>query len=183
MPGRLAKEGQNTHDNLPSPLHLSRLSGDCAKVQGATGARVGSVVQGIAGVIFAIVLGLIWNWKLGLVCSLFFPLTILAVIVEQRIIIGVDSIEKLAFEQSAKLAIEAITNIRTIAGLRCEEKYVNMYVDLLAVPHKATMRNSHKRGFIFGFSQGIQYFAWGLTLWYGGYLVDIGDATYQQVFT
>ena len=166
--------------NLPSP---PRLSGDCAKVQGATGARVGSVVQGIAGVIFAIVLGLIWNWKLGLVCSLFFPLTILAVIVEQRIIIGVDSIEKQAFEQSAKLAIEAITNIRTIAGLRCEEKYVKMYVDLLAVPHKATMRNSHKRGFIFGFSQGIQYFAWGLTLWYGGYLVDIGDATYQQVFT
>ena len=102
---------------------------------------------------------------------------------EQRIIIGVDSIEKQAFEQSAKLAIEAITNIRTIAGLRCEEKYVNMYVDLLAVPHKATMRNSHKRGFIFGFSQGVQYFAWGLTLWYGGYLVDIGDATYQQVFT
>merc|ERR1719195_1443213 len=58
-----------------------------------------------------------------------------------------------------------------------------MYVDLLAVPHKATMKNSHKRGFIFGFSQGVQYFAWGLTLWYGGYLVDIGDATFQQVFT
>merc|ERR1719394_2155514 len=161
----------------------ARLSGDCAKVQGATGARVGSVMQGIAGVIIAIVLGLVWNWRLGLVSSLFFPLTILAVILEQRIIIGVDSIERLAFEQSAKLAIEAITNIRTVAGLRCEEKYVKMYVEKLAAPQQANLTKSHKRGFIFGFSQGVQYFAWGVTLWYGGYLVDIGDATYQEVFT
>ena len=140
-------------------------------------------MQGIAGVIIAIILGLVWNWRLGLVSSIFFPLTILAVIAEQRIIIGVDSIEKKAFEQSAKLAIEAITNIRTVAGLRCEEKYVNMYVDLLTAPQDATLRNSHKRGFIFGFSQGVQYFAWGVTLWYGGYLVDINEATYQEVFT
>ena len=81
----------------------ARLSGDAAKVQGATGARVGSIMQGIAGVIIAVLLGLYFNWKLGLVCSLFFPLLIIAVIFEQRIIMGVDSVEKVAFEKSAKV--------------------------------------------------------------------------------
>ena len=83
----------------------ARLSGDAAKVQGATGARVGSIMQGIAGVLIAVLMGLYFNWKLGLVCSLFFPLLIIAVIFEQRIIMGVDSVEKVAFEKSAKVNI------------------------------------------------------------------------------
>ena len=83
----------------------ARLSGDAAKVQGATGARVGSIMQGIAGVLIAVLMGLYFNWKLGLVCSLFFPLLIITVIFEQRIIMGVDSVEKVAFEKSAKVNI------------------------------------------------------------------------------
>ena len=70
----------------------------------------------------AIVLGLCYNWKLGLVCAVFFPLLIGAVMLEMRITMGVDSVEKKAFEDSAKLAIEAITNIRTVAG-----KFFNLY--------------------------------------------------------
>jgi hypothetical protein len=70
-----------------------------------------------------------------------------------------------------------------VAGLRCEEKYIDMFIALLAEPHKLTMKKSHQRGFIFGFSQAIQFFAWGLTLWFGGYLVDIGEADFKDVFT
>lgn len=160
----------------------ARLSGDCAKVQGATGARVGTVMQGVAGIVIAVVLGLVYNWQLGLVCSLFLPVTILAVILEQRMILGADSIERVAFEKSAKLAVEAITNIRTVAGLRCEERYIKMYTDLLAVPFEKNKTRSHLRGIIFGFSQGSQYISWGLTLWFGGYLVDIGKADFTEVF-
>merc|ERR1719328_170049 len=161
----------------------ARLSGDCAKVQGATGARVGTIMNGVAGIVIAVVLGLVYSWQLGLVCSIFLPLTIFAVILEQRIIIGADSIEKVAFEKSAKLAIEAITNIRTVAGLRVEQKYSDMYKEQLSVPFELNKSKSHKRGIIFGFSQGIQYFSWGVSLWFGGYLVDIGEADYTDVFT
>lgn len=66
--------------------------------------------------IIAVVLGLCYNWKLGLVCSVFFPLLLLAVLLEMKMTMAVDSVEKAAFENSAKLAIEAISNIRTVAG-------------------------------------------------------------------
>ena len=131
----------------------------------------------------AVILGIVWNWKLGLVCSVFIPITILAVILEQRIVIGADSIERVAFEKSAKLAVEAITNIRTVAGLRVEQKYQEMYMDQLRQPMEMNKKKSHMRGVIFGFSQGSQYLSWGLTMWFGGYLVDIGDASYDDVFT
>ena len=82
-----------------------------------------------------------------------------------------------------QLAIEAITNIRTVAGLRCEAKYVEKYIELLTAPHKLTIRKSHLRGIIFGFSQSIQFVAWAVILWYGGYLVDQRETEFSAVFT
>jgi len=160
----------------------ARLSGDVSKVQGATGVRVGTLCQGFSGLIIATIMGLYYSWQLGLVCTIFFPVLIGAVFAQMKIIIGVDSIEGKAFETSSKLAVEAITNIRTIAGLQCEEQYTSMYTELLREPHKMTLKRSHLRGMIFGFSQAMQFFAWGITLWYGGTLIDDGKATFEDVF-
>jgi len=161
----------------------ARLSGDAGKVQGATGARVGSVLQGVFSIIIAMIIGIYYQWKLGLVASLFFPIMVAAVVMQQKIINGVDTVEKEAFETSAKLAIEAITNIRTVAGLRIEAKYVDMYIKLLTEPHQLTIKKSHMRGFIFGFSQSIQFVAWAVIMWYGGYLVDQRETEFAAVFT
>merc|ERR1712032_870282 len=142
----------------------------------------GTVLQGVFSVIIAIFIGVYYQWKLGLVATLFFPIMVYAVYVNQQIINGVDTVEAAAFEASAKLAIEAITNIRTVAGLRCEAKYVDMYIELLTAPHKLTIKKSHLRGFIFGFSQSIQFVAWAVIMWYGGYLVDQGETEFENVF-
>ena len=56
-------------------------------------------------------------------------------------------------------------------GLRCEDDYVTRYTNLLAVPHKQSLVRAHKRGALFGFSQAAQFFGWGITTYYGGYLV------------
>merc|ERR1712032_1705635 len=101
----------------------------------------GTVLQGVFSVIIAIFIGVYYQWKLGLVATLFFPIMVYAVYVNQQIINGVDTVEAAAFEASAKLAIEAITNIRTVAGLRCEAKYVDMYIELLTAPHKLTVKS------------------------------------------
>ena len=119
---------------------------------------------------------------LGLVCAVFFPALILALFAQMKIIIGVESLEIKAFERSSKLAIEAITNIRTVAGLQCEHTYHDMYMNLLKAPHTMTMNRSHVRGFIFGFSQAMQFFGWGIATFYGGVLVDRDEITFEDVF-
>ena len=81
----------------------ARLSTDAGKVQGATGARVGTVLQGVFSVIIAIFIGVYYQWKLGLVATLFFPIMVYAVYVNQQIINGVDTVEAAAFEASAKV--------------------------------------------------------------------------------
>ena len=83
----------------------SRLSNDASKVQGATGARIGSMLQGIAGLSTAVVLGIYYSYLLGIVSASFFPLLIGAAFLHMKIIMGVDTVEKKAFERSSKVCL------------------------------------------------------------------------------
>ena len=49
-------------------------------------------------------------------------------------------------ERQKQLAIEAITNIRTVAGLGREKMFVKRYIQELDHPHVQAKRKSHLRG-------------------------------------
>ena len=38
------------------------------------------------------------------------------------------------------------------------------------------------RGFIFGFSQAIQFLSWAACVYVGGYLINTDEMTFEQVF-
>ena len=46
---------------------------------------------------------------------------------QHRILVGHDNVEKKALQDASKLAVEAISNIRTVASLRKEEYFVAEY--------------------------------------------------------
>ena len=73
-----------------------------------------------------------YSVKLALVATLFVPLMILGIFLQTKVIAGHESVEKKAFEKSATMAIEAITNIRTVVGLSCEDKFANSYTEELS---------------------------------------------------
>lgn len=52
----------------------ARLSGDTAEVQGATGLRIGLILQGFSSVAVGFFMAISYNWKLTLVSAVFLPL-------------------------------------------------------------------------------------------------------------
>ena len=89
-------------DNSTGAL-CARLSGDAGKVQGATGARVGAVLQGVCSMVIAVLVSMYYDWRLGLVGGVFFPFMFIAIFMQQKIVNGQDTVEKAAFEKSAKV--------------------------------------------------------------------------------
>lgn len=158
------------------------LSSDASKVQGATGSRLGIVVQAAFTLVIAVGIGLYFSWKLGLVVTILVPFLTIGLFLQAKVVAGHDTVEKEAFEGSAKLAIEAITNIRTVAGLRAEEKFIKLYIEKLAVPHKLSYSKSHIRGAVFGFAQASPFFAYGIAMYYGGYLVWNQEIPFEDAF-
>ncbi|CAG0912519.1 unnamed protein product [Notodromas monacha] len=168
-------------DNSTGAL-CARLGTDASSIQGATGSRVGTVTQSVTSLITGISLAMYYSWKLGFVTLAFVPLIIFATYFQAKIIFGQDIIEKDQIEKSSKSAVEAIGNIRTVAGLRREKYFHDLYLDALRGPHKMAVRKSHIRGAAFGLAQAVPFFAYAATMFYGGRLIEEEDLEYSRVF-
>ena len=53
---------------------------------------------------------------------------------------------------------------------------------LLLASTKLIQMKSHMRGFTFGFAQAAPKFSYGITMWYGGYLVENEGVKYEDAF-
>ncbi|XP_050493807.1 multidrug resistance protein homolog 49-like, partial [Bombus huntii] len=121
----------------------ARLSTDAGAVQGATGTRVGAILQALSTLVLGIGLSMYYTWKMTLVSVVSIPLVLGAVFFEARVMSGQGLQEKKKMEAATRIAIEAISNIRTVASLGKEEAFLQRYCVELDLVAKATrIRNS-----------------------------------------
>ena len=159
-----------------------RLSNDASAIQGATGARIGLLVQVFVSIFFALVLSFVWNWKLALANSAFVPIVLFSSIVEIKISSDQWNAKEKALEKSTRIGTEAISNIRTVVTLGLEEKFYMRYMDSLHEPCNNAKRLSPIRGFILGLASNIVVFASIICLAYGIYLFQNEGLPYKNVF-
>ncbi|CAH1787977.1 unnamed protein product [Owenia fusiformis] len=169
------------HTNNTGAL-CTRLATDASSVQGATGSRLGMIVQNIANIGTGLVIAFIFGWKLSLVILAFIPLIVLCGAVETRVLTGVANKDKKALEKAGKVALEAIENIRTVAGLTREQTFFELYNEMLEEPYQNSIKKAHIYGVAFSFSQAVIYFSWAAAFTFGAYQIQIGEMTFDNVF-
>ncbi|KAK4292716.1 hypothetical protein Pmani_034533 [Petrolisthes manimaculis] len=176
----------------------SRLSGGAADVQGvrdvlvlvwvegrvggATGSRLGLIIQSLTTVCIGVCLSLYYDWRLGLVSLPFMPFILACVYFQTKMFTGQNLSEAKTLDQASKLAVEAISNIRTVASLHREEHITAQYIEALKGTHQASVKKANVRGVTFGLANGLPIIAYGAILFYGGYLVKEGQMNFKNVF-
>ncbi|KAK2584732.1 hypothetical protein KPH14_007064 [Odynerus spinipes] len=159
----------------------ARLSSDAGAVQGATGSRIGAILQALSTLVLGIGLSMYYTWKMTLVSVVSIPLVLGAVFFEARIMSGQGLQEKKKMECATRIAIEAISNIRTVASLSKEDAFFSRYCVELDHVARATRTRNRLRGLVFSCGQTTPYFGYALSLYYGGYLVAREGLSYQDV--
>ena len=96
----------------------ARLSTSAEAVSSATGGKIGQVVSGISILVLSSALSITYEWRLGLVTMCFLPPLIIGMILQLWLMMFDGAVQRDALEKSAKVAVEAINNIRTVSGLR-----------------------------------------------------------------
>lgn len=160
----------------------SRLSADASSVQGATGSRLSTLCQATSTLSAAIVIALIYSWKLGLVVISFIPIVIASTYFQMVIISGQISKDKKSTEESSTIAVEAISCIRTVASLHQENSFVVKYVKALEKQFRKSKIRAHLRGITFGIAQSMGTFAYAVALFYGSRLIVDNELTYGNLF-
>ncbi|XP_055005950.1 bile salt export pump isoform X2 [Boleophthalmus pectinirostris] len=170
-------------DPMNSPGALTtRLATDASMVQGATGSQIGMIVNSLTSICVSFIIAFYFSWKLTLVIMCFLPLLGLSGLFQSKMLTGFANEDKKALEAAGQVSSEALSNIRTIAGLAKENKFVEAYEHLLEAPFKAAIKKAHVYGICFGFAQCVIFMAYAASYWFGGYLVSTEGLSYTYVF-
>ncbi|CAE6466675.1 unnamed protein product [Rhizoctonia solani] len=161
----------------------STLSENPQKVNGLAGATLGAIVQSIATLIGASVIGLAYGWKLALVAFACIPLVISAGYTRLRAVVLKDQSNKEAHEESAQVACEAAGSIKTVASLTCEKDFCDNYSRSLEGPLERSNRSALYTNAIYAMSQSMTFFVIALVFWYGSKLVASQEYSTDAFFT
>ncbi|KAI8127489.1 Multidrug resistance protein like protein 49 [Lucilia cuprina] len=159
----------------------SRLAGDCSNVQGATGARIGIMFQAFSSLAVGVIVAFIYSWNLTLVTLVTVPFVCLSIYLEAKVMESSAMAEKAAIEKASQVAVEAISNVRTVTSLGQERNVLERYSTHIDLVEKACIKKLRFRGFVFGLGQAAPFFAYGLSLYYGGTLVANGEIDYENI--
>ncbi|XP_037948001.1 multidrug resistance protein homolog 49-like isoform X1 [Teleopsis dalmanni] len=159
----------------------ARLAGDCSNVQGATGARIGMIVQAISALVVGSIVAFVSSWNLTLVTLVTLPFVCLSVYIESRFMKSCALTEKVAVENASQVAVEAISNIRTVASLGLEKSLLSYYNKQIDHANVACRRKFKFRGTVFGMGQASLFLSYGVSLYYGGWLVANKSVHYKNV--
>lgn len=168
------------NDNNTGAL-TTRLATDASQVQGATGIKLGMMIQNVANMGTALVISFIYGWQLTLLIIGFLPFIIAGGYMQIRIMAGVAGSNKTALEEAGKTATEAIENIRTVVSLGREETMHKRFLGHLETPYKAALKKAHVVGFAFGFSQAVIYFVYAAAFVLGAYLIQEKKMVFEDV--
>ncbi|KAM6260581.1 bile salt export pump isoform 3-T3 [Spheniscus humboldti] len=167
--------------NSPGAL-TTRLATDASQVQGATGSQIGMIVNSFTNIGVAIIIAFYFSWKLSLVILCFLPFLALSGAVQAKMLTGFASQDKKALEATGRISSEALSNIRTVAGIGKEKMFIDNFEKHQDMPYKAAIKKAHVYGLCFGFAQSIVFIANAVSYRYGGFLVDTEGLHYSFVF-
>ncbi|GAA6062061.1 hypothetical protein JCM10212_003559 [Sporobolomyces blumeae] len=163
--------------------HLTATVADIAqKVQGLMGVTQGTIVQSVFTLIAGSIIGLIYGWRVALVGIACFPLTLSAGIIRLKVVVVKDQMNKRSHEQSAQMACEAASAIRTVASLTREADCTRMYSEYLDAPMRVSNRVAIWSSMLYAISQSLSFWVIGLIFWYGARQLANGSLTQRDFF-
>ncbi|XP_018597175.1 bile salt export pump isoform X2 [Scleropages formosus] len=167
--------------NSPGTL-TTRLATDASMIQGATGSQIGMIVSSLTNIGASLIIAFYFSWKLSLLVVCFLPLIGLSGAYQAKMLTGFANEDKKALEEAGQVSSEALSNIRTIAGLAKESVFVDLYEKQLETPYQAAKKKAIVYGISFGFAQCVIFMAFAASFRFGAYLVTSEGLHYMMVF-
>ncbi|CAH0716416.1 unnamed protein product, partial [Brenthis ino] len=159
----------------------ARLSSDAAEVQGATGLRIGLILQGMSSVIVGFIMAICYNWKLTLVGTAFLPLMVGSIWLEGIVSQKSQTDERAAMESATSIATEAVISIKTVQSLGVEKTFLNKFKEALEHSCAAVAKKTRWRGLVLGLGVYVPFMSYCSATVYGAILVANEGLEYKIV--
>ncbi len=126
-----------------------------------------STLEGAFAVLIGVFIGFVFNWKMSLVCLACVPFMILGSIMNFKFQSGMSTDTDAASKDATFLAGDSILNYRTVSSFANEDQILLDFAHLLDEPVAVAIRKCHLIGFVFGFSNFVQYAVFAILYYMG----------------
>ncbi|CAF1531342.1 unnamed protein product, partial [Adineta ricciae] len=160
----------------------ARLATEAGAVQGASGVRFGFILQNLVTMGTGIIIGFIFSWQLTLLICAFFPLIFFGTYAHIRLTARFENQNKVYLEETGKIIVETIQNVRTVTQLTKEDYFYDEYSQLLNVIYRSSLTRIQLFGVICSISSATLIFAIASLVSLGSTLVDENAITFESVY-
>ncbi|XP_058753860.1 ABC transporter B family member 15-like [Vicia villosa] len=160
----------------------SRLAKEANVVRSLVGDRLSLTIQTISAVAVTFTMGLIITWRLSIVMIAVQPISIICFYIKCVLLNNMSSKAIKAQDESSKIAVEAVSNLRTITSFSSQNRILKMLEKSQQGPSHENIRQSWFAGIGLACSQSLIFCTRALNFWYGGKLVSQGYITKNAFF-
>ncbi|WKY07542.1 hypothetical protein Q1695_007198 [Nippostrongylus brasiliensis] len=163
-----------TYFDMPrhSPGKLTtRLATDASNVKSALDFRFGTVFTTAVTITIGVALAFYFGWQMALLAVVIFPTAALVQAAEVRYAASRAKADAKEMENSGKVAMEAIENIRTVQALTLEPTMFEKFCHHLTEPHQTSKRKAVIHGIAFGVSCSTTFFLYAISYRFGAWLI------------
>ncbi|CAF1014116.1 unnamed protein product [Rotaria sordida] len=159
----------------------TRLATEASAVQGATGIRIGLMLQNLSSLGAGIIIAFVFSWQLTLLILAFVPFMVIGGFLQSRLMTGFASKDKQSSEDAGKVAVESIQNIRTVVQLTKEDYFYEQYCSFLEIPYRSSIKRAHLFGLFFALTNSVMYFSLAALFKLGAYLVEKNTISFEAL--
>ncbi|CAF1285349.1 unnamed protein product [Adineta steineri] len=109
----------------------NQLSSNAAVIQDMVGSRLGVICETLSMSATGVLLGLFYNWQLTTIIFIPFVILLIAIIIQIRLSSWLKSQSDLIYSQASTLAVEVLTNMRTVKQLSMENEVLRQYSNMI----------------------------------------------------
>ncbi|KAL6232421.1 hypothetical protein BDW75DRAFT_19907 [Aspergillus navahoensis] len=162
---------------------VSHLSTKPNSLQELLGFNIGIIIVAFVNIISSSVLSIAVGWKLGLVvlAGAMIPITSCGYL-RIRLEFKLEESTGDRFAESAALAGEAISAIRTVASLAIEPLILERYTGILAGIERRTVQGLVWTTAWLALTQSLSLLSMALSFWYGGRLLSTGEYSSTRLY-
>ncbi|CAF4096095.1 unnamed protein product, partial [Adineta steineri] len=161
----------------------NQLSSNAAAIEDMAGTRLGVICEGLSMSAFGFVLGLFFNWQLTMIIAIPLIILIIASIIEIRLGTWLKTQADLIYSQASTLAVEVITNMRTVKQLSIENEVLRQYSSLLDQVLKKSWIPEAMCATMFALFWTLNPLTLGLLYWRALILVEKNELDISDVVT
>jgi len=170
----------NNKTNMSTGTLTAKLATEAGLVHNLN-VSIGAIIEVLITIIAGFTIAFVNGWKMTLILLITVPLIFAATFIFLRYY-DVNSEKRSAHEGTTKVAVEAITNIKTIYALNLEDRFCQQYYEKLMKPQRRIERKHIISAIASGYGEGILHIVIIFCIYLGTIFIRNGEMQYLNVW-